>query len=174
MFKRLFYWLKRLFRNELPHKEQVQIAKPKSEDPPWLRIAKAEIGTTEIPGPENSKRVLEYHLATSLKASDDSVAWCSSFVNWCFKEAGIKGSGKANARSWLNWGYPMKAPGIGCVVIFWRVSPKSWKGHIGLYVGEDDKYIYCLGGNQSNMVRVSKYSKERLLGYRWPVISDTI
>jgi hypothetical protein len=44
-------------------------------------IAKAELGTTEVPGTQNNPRILEYHATTTLKATTDEVPWCSSFVN---------------------------------------------------------------------------------------------
>jgi cell wall-associated NlpC family hydrolase len=35
-------------------------------------------------------------------------------------------------------------------------------GHVGLYVGEDDRYYHVLGGNQTNSVSVSRIAKSRL------------
>lgn len=162
--------IKRLFRKELPIKGQVKALKLKVEEPDWLSVARKEIGTAEIPGPINNKRVIEYHMETSLGASNDEVSWCSSFINFCFMKAGIDGTDSAAARSWTKWGVPLTTPEIGCVVVFWRVSPKSWQGHVGFYLSdsEDGKSVYVLGGNQSDMVRVSKYKKERILSYRWP------
>ena len=39
-----------------------------------------EYGTEELAGDANSERVLQYHKATDLMASADSVPWCSAFV----------------------------------------------------------------------------------------------
>ena len=72
------------------------------EDPKWIEIAKKEIGIHECASDE--KRILEYFTATSYKAQSDTVPWCSAFVNWCMKEAGITGSDSAAAKSWLTWG----------------------------------------------------------------------
>ncbi len=172
ILKRLIALILRIYRKELPIKEQKAekaITRPES---PWLFLARKEIGTKEIPGPESSERVLEYHRHTYLMASDDDIAWCSSFVNFCFVKAGYIGTDKPNARSWMNWGSELPGPKVGCVVVLWRGSSNSWKGHVGLYLRQDEKNIYVLGGNQSNMVRVSKYKKSRVLGYRWPKESD--
>lgn len=136
--------------------------------PKWYQIAVREIGEREAAGSENNPRVLEYHDATTLSANQDSVPWCSSFVNWCFKEAGIDGTKSAMARSWLKWGKEVKRPYKGCVVVFSRGLPPS--GHVGFFVEESNGLIGCLGGNQSDMVNISYYPKSRVLGYREPAV----
>lgn len=147
---------------------------PVSQDPPWYQIALQEKAKDikEIRGGKDHPRILEYHQATTLAANDDETSWCSSFVNWCFKQAGFETTGKANARSWLTWGEKLNTPRRGCVVVFWRESPDSWKGHVGFYVGQEGNDLLVLGGNQSDgnteSVNISRYSKSRLLGYRWP------
>jgi hypothetical protein len=52
-------------------------------------VAKTQKGVLEIEGPKNNAKIVEYHQACTLQASDDETAWCSSFVNWCFIIAGI-------------------------------------------------------------------------------------
>jgi len=139
----------------------------KKGDPPWLVIALKEIGVKEIPGKEHNPRVLEYQQACTLKAADDETAWCSSFVNWCVQKSGWVPTHKANARSWLKWGYKTRVPQRGAVVVFWRGSPSSWKGHVGFFIKENAKYIWVLGGNQNNKVCIRKYPREKLLQFRW-------
>ena len=135
--------------------------------PKWLEIARKELGQAEIKGSKHNPRIIDYHFATSLKATEDEVPWCSSFANWCMKQAMIKGTGSAAARSWLEWGHKVEKPVPGTICIFRRGSdPKS--GHVGFYVGEDDHTISLLGGNQGDRVSVAKYKKSELLGYRWP------
>lgn len=84
------------------------------------------------------------------------------------KRAGIAGTGKLNARSYLQWGEKLDKPVPGCVVVFSRGNPKGWQGHVAFYVGEDAENIEVLGGNQKNAVNVSPYRKKKFLGYRWP------
>lgn len=93
---------------------------------------------------------------------------CSSFVNWCFKQVNIKGTNNAAARSWLNWGTELKEPKQGCVVIYWRVAPDSWQGHVGFVDRVEGGKIYTLGGNQGDAVSIKSYPKSQVLGYRWP------
>jgi uncharacterized protein (TIGR02594 family) len=133
----------------------------------WMAIAKTQLGVKELSGSRNNPRIVEYH-RTAVGNLADSVPWCSSFVNWVVIKAGINGTNKGNARSWLNWGQKLSKPIPGCVVVFWRDSPSSWKGHVGFYVGDAGSYVKVLGGNQGNAVTISTYPKSRVLGYRWP------
>lgn len=139
----------------------------------WLDIAKTQLGVKELSGSRNNPRIVDYHRTTIDSARwkngmPDSVDWCSSFVNWVVKKAGINGTNKGNARSWLSWGQRLNKPVPGCVVVFWRDSLSSWKGHVGFYVGEAGSHVKVLGGNQGNAVTISTYPKGRILGYRWP------
>lgn len=137
--------------------------------PDWYVLARQEMeaGVEEISGEQDNPRIVEYHQCTSLKATDDETAWCSSFVNWCMTRSGIAGTNSAAARSWLNWGQALDSPKEGCVTIFSRGN-KPWQGHVALYTGETSGHILVLGGNQGNEVNISSYRKSRLLGYRWP------
>lgn len=129
----------------------------------FYNAAKAEMGIHELSGSKHNKRILEFHATTSLKAKNDEVPWCSSFVNWVVtKQCGMNGTNSAAARSWMKWGKPLKKPVKGCIVVFTRTGG----GHVAFFHSEDKDYIYCLGGNQSNSVNISAYKKDRLLGYR--------
>ena len=136
----------------------------------WMDIAKREIGITEIPGKGNADRILGYHSTTSLHATEDSVPWCSSFVNWVVTRSGLDGTNSARARSWLGWGREIDIPAYGCIVVLWRKSKYSSKGHVGFFVGfnEDKTRVFLLGGNQSDKVKVSSYPSSRILSYRLP------
>lgn len=127
-------------------------------------IAKAEIGVKEVKGGENP-RILEYHDCTSLDACEDETPWCSAFVNWCCKQAGIEGTGLANARSWLKWGKPLDKPVEGCIVVFKR-PPNPASGHVGFYVRELGNMVRVLGGNQGDQVKESWFHGCDVLGYR--------
>lgn len=139
---------------------------------PWFEIAKAEAraNVKEAPGAANNPRVVTYHLYTTLKATEDSVPWCSAFANFCMFRSGHMGTRSAAARSWLKWGDALKEPKPGCVVVFWRGKPTTADGHVAFYVGEsvNPHNIDVLGGNQGDRVCVAPYAKERVLGYRWP------
>ncbi|MGE5249518.1 MAG: TIGR02594 family protein [Bacteroidota bacterium] len=155
--------------------EKLGVEERLEEEYPWMRIARQEMGVRETPGAGNNPRVVEYLKATSnlgaAARSRDETPWCSAFVNWCLKQAGIEGTRSALARSWLDWGEPVQTPRPGCIVVF---SRERIFGHVGFYLGESDAGIKVLGGNQQDeatgIYQVSEkyYLKSALLGFRLP------
>ncbi len=141
----------------------------------WFAIAMREMesGVDEVAGPEHNPRIVEYHQSTSLRATDDETAWCSSFVNWCMEQAGEVKTNSAMARSWLKWGEELKVPRRGCVTVFSRGNIPT-AGHVGFYVEEMNDRILLLGGNQGNQINISSYPKSSLLGYRWPKAAASV
>ncbi len=134
-----------------------------------LKIAFNELGTEEFAGDKHNPEVLKYAKDTKIAGvTTDEIAWCSTFVNWVAWKAGLQISGKANARSWLNVGTKVSVPEPGDVVVYWRDSPQSWKGHVGFFIGFsfDKKRVYTLGGNQGNRVSVSAYRIENVLSFQ--------
>lgn len=132
---------------------------------PWFIKAMEELGVSEVNGPGDNPRIVEYLQSTSLGAPlnmNDETAWCSAFANWCVEKSGYEGTDSAWARDWLNWGVEIDEPEKGCVVVFTRGNG----GHVGFFVDEDDENIFLLGGNQSDSVSIAPYPKSRLLGYR--------
>jgi uncharacterized protein (TIGR02594 family) len=136
--------------------------------PETLKIAFGELGQKEIPGAGNNERILEYQELTGLEFGRDSVAWCSIFANWVALQANLPQSNKANARSWLDVGRKTSSPKPGDVVVFWRFSKTDWRGHVGFFIGykEGGDKIYCIGGNQSDMVNIQEFGLDRVLEFR--------
>jgi len=124
------------------------------------------LGVREIPGKRHNPLIVQWSRAILHWVRDDEVPWCSSFMNAVADEAGYIGTGSAAARSWLNVGYKVDDPQPGDIAVFWRVSPSSWQGHVGIVRNVDEKNVWILGGNQSNMVNVAPYPISRLLSYR--------
>ncbi|AIX13063.1 baseplate hub subunit and tail lysozyme [Erwinia phage phiEa2809] len=134
----------------------------------WMEIASGEIGTKEYAGKfNNNPRIIEYHKTTSLAASQDEVSWCAAFVGWCLIKAGYTATRSALARSYVNWGSTLAAPRFGAVVVFRRGNNPTF-GHVGFVQRFDANYIYCLGGNQSDSVKISRFPRSSVLSYRWP------
>jgi uncharacterized protein (TIGR02594 family) len=135
-----------------------------------LKIAINELGQKEISGSGNNPAIVNYAREAGFTwVNDDETPWCSIFVNWVAKKAGLQGSNKTNARSWLLTGLPVdNTPEPGDVVVFWRDQPDSWKGHVGIFFGFsiDARRVYCLGGNQGNQVSISAFPKDTVLGFR--------
>lgn len=150
-----------------------------SRDPKaWMPIAVAELGISEIAGPdEHRQRILEYHKTTTLKATTDETSWCSSFVNWVMIQAGYRGTNSAAAKSWLEWGQPLTAPREGAITVIKRkgaardsATGSSSGYHVAFYVSSSATHVRLLGGNQRDWVRYSNYpvSTYEVKGYRWP------
>ncbi len=141
---------------------------------PWMEIARREIGQKEIVGRRDNPRILEYHASTTLGASDDETPWCSSFVNWCLKAVGIKGTNSAAAGSWVHWGVTSgPTPGAITIICCTNTADRSFStsgAHVGFLLNESSSCYELLGGNQRNMVKASRYPKSswKLLGRRWP------
>ena len=132
-----------------------------------VMLALSQIGTTEIRGRKHNPEVIKYFkdIGHDWVVSDET-AWCSAFINWICKKSNLEFTGKLNARSWLSVGEEVYTSEVGDLVIFWRESKDSWKGHVGIYVSEINNRIYVLGGNQNNQVSIKPYHKSRLLGFR--------
>lgn len=146
------------------------------QKPLELEIAEKEIGQHELVGGENS-RIVEYHSTTTLKATEDEIPWCSSFVNWCMIKAGHKGTNSALAKSWLKWGQKLDRPTLGCVCIIKKKIVEEDKStgsstgyHVAFWLLQDAQYVHLLGGNQSDSVKISRFNLAiyAILGYRIP------
>lgn len=130
-------------------------------------MALSQYGVSELAGSRHNETIVNYFQEIGFNwVKDDETAWCSAFINWCCLKCDLPKSGKLDARSWLKVGEKVENPNVGDLVVFWRESKTSWKGHIALFVRETDSFIYVLGGNQSNQVCIKPYYKKRLLEYR--------
>jgi uncharacterized protein (TIGR02594 family) len=136
---------------------------------PLIKEARKYFGVEEIEGNQHNKAILNFFKETgngSIKTDED--AWCSVFVGYCAKQAGLNYSKKANAKSWLEQGTATSNPKPGDIVVFWREDPDSWKGHVAIYLGKDEttNEVICLGGNQDDQVCIRQYSVNQVVGYR--------
>jgi len=133
------------------------------------QLALKDLGTWEWDKGHNPKVVRYFHDVGHEWVQDDETAWCAAFVGAMLKRAGMAHTGKLDARSYLDWGeeVPLSQAQEGDLVVFWRESPDSWKGHVGFFVGRTRiGHIRVLGGNQSDQVNIATYSDDRLLGVR--------
>ena len=138
--------------------------------PPWMDRAWQWLGIQEALAPGASNPEIEaFHRSIDGDSLSDDIAWCSSAVNALMESCGIFGTDSRAARSWLLWGEDLgDIPAYGCVCVLWRSSPDSWMGHVGIFLGFVGDDVLLWGGNQRNEVSVRRYSKDRVLGYRWP------
>jgi uncharacterized protein (TIGR02594 family) len=134
---------------------------------PLIREAIKYYGIAEIPGSTHNSTIVGFFKNSgNRKIRTDEDAWCSVFMSVCATQAGLEGSNHPLARKWLNEGTAVDDPVPGDVVIFWREDISSYKGHVGIYLGETSDGVICLGGNQSDKVCVKVYNKAYVLGYR--------
>ena len=134
-----------------------------------LEIALSQIGIAEIRGKKDNPKVLKYfdEIGFNGEMLKDETAWCSAFANWCCQRAGEKMTRKLTARSWLKIGRTVHdSPRMGDIVVLWRESMESWKGHVGFFIRQDENWIWVLGGNQNNKVCIKAYHQNRLLDFR--------
>ena len=135
---------------------------------PWCHIALDDMAAGVHEASGFDARIIEADKLVGLNP-DDETPWCSAYANLCMKNAGLVGSMKANARSWLTWGEELKAAEIGAVTVLWRGSPEGWLGHVGFYMGHyGPAQILLLGGNQGDSVSIEPFPLTRVLGFRWP------
>lgn len=118
----------------------------------------AEAGTYNI-----AKRYMGLHerkhtgkLKKYMGVNPRSTPWCGAFVATVSKSAGKKvPSGHLRAANWkrVGKGVSLKNARKGDIVVI-----RTKRGHhVGFYAGRKNGRVQVLGGNQSNMVKVSNY-----------------
>jgi len=137
---------------------------------PWFEEARHLVGTAEILGPKNNPAIMDWATTLDVNYAGDEVPWCGLFVAHCIGatlQQEVLPGNPLGARQWERFG-DATTPRLGAVMVFWRESLASGKGHVGFYVGEDDTAYQILGGNQSDKVCLMWLAKDRLRGARWP------
>lgn len=142
-------------------------ARAPNADLPWMAEAARVRGLHEA---RDYKRLRGWFDKSVSWIDPRDIPWCGAFVATCLRlwepTIGLPAN-PLGARNWREFGQPC-APQFGAIMVFWRGSPRGWKGHVGFYHGEDSTHYHILGGNQSNAVTVTRVAKRRLLGARWP------
>lgn len=137
---------------------------------PWMIEAENLIGIREDTSDANNPLIIGWARALKISYANDETPWCGLFVAHCIGThlpTEPRPNNPLGARAWLKFGRA-SSPQFGAIIVFWRGAPAGWQGHVGFYVGEDDKAYHILGGNQSNRVSVARMPKGRFLGARWP------
>lgn len=122
------------------------------------------LGTREIVGTVHNQTIMSWakDLGISKIYTSDEIAWCGLFMAKVCELANLEIKMTAREALWaLNWnkfGTRQKVAMLGDVLTFSRKTG----GHVGIYVGEDKDCYHVIGGNQSNMVNVTRIEKSRL------------
>jgi len=136
--------------------------------PPWYDLALSKMGLHETS--DNSELRAWLRADGSTLGDPAILPWCGDFVETAIKLALPDEPHVVNpylARNWLKFGRSCDLI-RGAVCVFWRGSRNGTSGHVGFVAGEDATTVHVLGGNQSNQVSITRISKARLLGCRWP------
>jgi len=127
-------------------------------------------GIKEGVGAKDNPIIIEWAKECGLGGiyKEDSMPWCGLFVSICLHRAGrdILPSTWDNLRAlkWGSWGLPARTAMLGDILVFQRPGG----GHVGFYVGEDEVAYHVLGGNQGDMVSVTRISKSRMVAISRP------
>lgn len=143
--------------------------------PPWLELARADLGTKEIVGGKNNEKILAYYAACGHPDVDDEeTPWCAAAMGAWLKSSGYPIPPKKinlTAGSYESYGTLLKEPKLGCIRVSYRGSRTSWERHVCIYLGpgETPGTDLVIGGNQKNSVSITEMSNKHLCCYRWPV-----
>ena len=112
---------------------------------------------------EDKDIVLFFNSAAELASKVGFQNWVSSNATGIAVKLPTR---QGNARSWQNFSAESKDPQEGDIVILWRETPTSWKGHVAFLVKKGLTFVTLFGGNQANQVCAADYSRTRVLSYR--------
>jgi uncharacterized protein (TIGR02594 family) len=148
-----------------PHPPDQSFDPGATAGPKWVKVGINNVGFHEV----GDNRGIEEFIKQA-KCGRLGDPWCAIWANAKLEESGIQGTRSALARSFCNnpnFG-KLKGPALGAIVVFWRESQDSGKGHVGFYMGETPTHILTLGGNEGDMVQQQFEPNFQLLGYWWP------
>lgn len=139
--------------------------------PRTIHEATALLGVAEVVGKGSNKTIIGWrdelnHAGVMITGySDDDIPWCGLFAAIVAHRAGKEVVKEPLwARNWAKFGVSTMKPCLGDVLVFER----NGGGHVGFYVAEDSTSFHVIGGNQSNMVCITRVLKNRLVAARRP------
>jgi len=145
-----------------------------------IAIREMQAGAGETLGDNQGPDIDRYNRITGAQSGD---SWCASFVSYCFHDGNpgaMPFAPQAGARALLKvfkdkgWDYQaslQSPPAPGDIIVWWRESLASWKGHIGIVASYDDGIVKTIEGNRGSFPsKVSSFQYtlgqiDRLLGF---------
>lgn len=141
--------------------------------PRTITEALALYGVKETPGPADTPAILEWadEVGVARDYRHDETPWCGLFAAVVVKRAGWEPvASPLWALGWANFGAVSDAPSLGDVMVFRRDLPGGKiGGHVGFYVGEDERHYHVLGGNQGDAVSIVPIDRRKFYTARRPV-----
>lgn len=144
-----------------------QIAPPQIGETPWMKWMRSHLGEKEIAGlRQNNPFIVALFKHTTYKTDTDETPWCAACVCTALEENGFKSTHNAAAISYKDYGTPCDLI-PGCIVVMQHPNG----GHHVTFLDHivDGKTFAALGGNQSDMIKVSVYNRSEIIATRWPV-----
>jgi uncharacterized protein (TIGR02594 family) len=134
------------------------------------------VGTKEVRGSAANESILSWLRLDTSWPTDDSIPWCSAWVNYLAKCLAVSRSHDLRARSWLRIGSPVPLgeaeQGFDVVVLSRGEGEQPGPdvidapGHVGLYSGRGSGVLLLLGGNQGDAVTIQEFPAANVLGVR--------
>lgn len=145
-------------------------------------LAQRFVGTKEVSGATANPTILSMLRLDDAWPADDSVPWCSAFVNYIAWLLRLPRSKNLAARSWLAIGVPVSLDDarVGFdVVVLKRGDHDAGSdvvhadgtfppGHVGFFSHYDafNNRVQVLGGNQHDAVSLQVFPVTKVLGVR--------
>jgi uncharacterized protein (TIGR02594 family) len=139
-----------------------------TQTPPWMDIAKGELGQREW-NPGTNPRIAQYLASVGINGADET-SWCGAFVNFCLRAAGMPSAGTGRAANWVTWGRAVQ-PVYGAITVLQPLAPRA-SGHVGFLHAIVGRQVWLLSGNSGNAVRLAPYDISKLYNrtpFRWPM-----
>lgn len=141
---------------------------PIRDMPPWVAEMYRRMGLHET---RDNDALAEWLKAGKYLGDPARLPWCGDAVETCFAKTLPDEPLPSNpfwAQGWAAFGRSVDGPKVGSVgVIRWSASA----GHVGFVVGTDGGQVRMIGGNQSNMIRISSFDRGAFIAFRWPLTS---
>ena len=134
-----------------------------------MSAAGAYLALAEWPGATHNPAIVKMFADVGHDhVRDDETSWCAAFVGAVLASLGLPHTGKLNARSYMTYGAAVRTEAArpGDIVVLWRESRESWKGHVAFFKEFRDGKVILRGGNQGNAVSDAPYAMDRILAIR--------
>jgi len=125
-------------------------------------------GLAEFSGSASAPRIRTAILAAAkwLNPDDSKTAWCGCIRGlWGIETGTGVPPEHYRAASWAKWGKAvpdLNAAVKGDTIVMTRPGGN----HVCLYVKHDNNYVWAFGGNQSDMVKTSRFPRDRVTHIR--------
>lgn len=149
--------------------------------PVWLVNARKDIGVTEWTKTRHNPNPIVQHWVQQAMGNDELVdvtsddhPWCAMYVGAKLVQAGYPSSHSGMARSYMRYGTAIDKHDDsqwkqGDIAVFWRGSSNDGvTGHVAFLLSWDARYVYILGGNQSDEVCIIKEPRAKILAVSRP------